>query len=130
MPELPTASNKLDSIQIGANTNGGLGGDDDVFAAGGKWEDEEERRFFEDVQDLRDFVPRAVLGVEEDEQDKKEDEEGQEQKRKKEDEEEVKRLEEELKGLEIKEEEGVKAKKTEPAESSAEAAVDDDEDGE
>ena len=27
-----------------------------------KWEDEEERRFFEDIQDLRDFVPKSVLG--------------------------------------------------------------------
>ena len=61
MPELPTASNKLDSIQIGTNAGGGLGGDDDVFIAGGKWEDGEERRFFEDVQDLREGVYSGKL---------------------------------------------------------------------
>jgi hypothetical protein len=33
-------------------------------ASGGKWEDEEEKRFFEDIQDLKDFVPASVLGVE------------------------------------------------------------------
>lgn len=34
------------------------------MASGGKWEDEEEKRFFEDIQDLKDFVPASVLGVE------------------------------------------------------------------
>jgi regulator of nonsense transcripts 2 len=41
-----------------------LGGDDEIVASGGKWEDEEEKRFFEDIQDLKDFVPASVLGVE------------------------------------------------------------------
>ena len=41
-----------------------LGGDDEIVAIGGKWEDEEEKRFFEDIQDLKDFVPASVLGVE------------------------------------------------------------------
>jgi regulator of nonsense transcripts 2 len=30
---------------------------------GGRWEDEEERRFYEDVQDLKDYVPSSVLGI-------------------------------------------------------------------
>lgn len=34
------------------------------MVSGGKWEDEEEKRFFEDIQDLKDFVPASVLGVE------------------------------------------------------------------
>lgn len=29
------------------------------------WEDEEERRFYEDVIDLREFVPGGILGVKE-----------------------------------------------------------------
>jgi regulator of nonsense transcripts 2 len=64
MPDLPAASNKGDTIGIGIG-NGGPGGDGDetIFHAGGKWEDEEERRFYEDVQDLKDFVPKAVLGL-------------------------------------------------------------------
>jgi regulator of nonsense transcripts 2 len=66
MPDLPAASNKSDTIGIGIGA-GGLGGDgeDTIFHTGGKWEDEEERRFYEDVQDLKDFVPKAVLGLEE-----------------------------------------------------------------
>ncbi len=34
-------------------------------ASGAKWEDEEERRFFEDLQDLQDFVSKGQLGIEE-----------------------------------------------------------------
>jgi regulator of nonsense transcripts 2 len=66
MPDLPAASNKSDTIGIGIGA-GGLGGDgeDTIFHTGGKWEDEEERRFYEDIQDLKDFVPKAVLGLEE-----------------------------------------------------------------
>jgi regulator of nonsense transcripts 2 len=49
---------------IGTNSGGRLDDDDDSLAtSGGKWEDEEERRFFEDIQDLKDFVPKSVLGL-------------------------------------------------------------------
>ncbi|KAG1770609.1 hypothetical protein EV702DRAFT_1202376 [Suillus placidus] len=53
MPSLPTVSQKSDSIQIGANA---ISGDDEdpLANSGGKWEDEEECRFFEDIQDLKD----------------------------------------------------------------------------
>ncbi|KAG1777245.1 hypothetical protein EV702DRAFT_1197573 [Suillus placidus] len=55
MPSLPTVSQKSDSIQIRANAI--LGDDEDPLAnSGGKWEDEEERRFFEDIQDLKDHA--------------------------------------------------------------------------
>ncbi|KIY66874.1 ARM repeat-containing protein [Cylindrobasidium torrendii FP15055 ss-10] len=65
MPELPTAAHKSDSIQIGTNASSIFAnGDNDDVTYGGKWEDEEERRFFEDVQDIKDFVPRSVLGLE------------------------------------------------------------------
>ena len=63
-PSLPTTSQKSDSILICSNPNQLLGGDDEIVTSGGKWEDEEEKRFFEDIQDLKDFVPASVLGVE------------------------------------------------------------------
>ena len=63
MPTLPTQSQKSDSINI---SSGGQGDSQDViFSSGGRWEDEEERKFFEDIQDLRDFVPKSVLGIDE-----------------------------------------------------------------
>ncbi len=34
-----------------------------MIVVGGKWEDEEERRYYEDVQDLKDYVPSSVLGI-------------------------------------------------------------------
>lgn len=70
---------------------------DEILTTGGKWEDEEERRFFEDVQDLKDFVPSSVLGVEEevDEEETKE----LEQERVEREKEEVRKLEEELEKL-------------------------------
>ncbi|KAJ7076399.1 armadillo-type protein [Mycena belliarum] len=103
LPSLPTNSQKSDSILIGSNRSNNLGGDDadEVMGSGGKWEDEEERRFFEDVQDLKDFVPRGVLGI--DEVDGKEadsDSEGEREKERIEKEkEEVRKLEEELEHL-------------------------------
>jgi anion-transporting ArsA/GET3 family ATPase len=51
---------------IGTNSGGRLEDDDESsLTSGGKWEDEEERRFFEDIQDLKDFVPKSVLGLDE-----------------------------------------------------------------
>ena len=67
LPSLPTSSHASSSIQIGNNTGSILNDDADelvLAASGGKWEDEEERRFFEDIQDLREVVPKSILGVE------------------------------------------------------------------
>jgi regulator of nonsense transcripts 2 len=71
------------------------------MGSGGKWEDEEERRFFEDVQDLKDFVPRGVLGIDETEgKDSDNDLDGEKEKERIEKEkEEVRKLEEELENL-------------------------------
>lgn len=62
MPHLPTVAEQTSSIGLadGSSSRGGEG--DDVTAVG-KWEDEEERRFYEDVPDLKDFVPKSILGV-------------------------------------------------------------------
>jgi regulator of nonsense transcripts 2 len=105
MPILPSSSSTGNSIQIGTNT-GALFSDDAeeaAFAAlGGKWEDEEERRFFEDIQDLREIVPKSILGIEDSKEIAKEiDETDAEAKRNAEDEE-VKKLQEELAGLEAR----------------------------
>ncbi|KAG2345664.1 ARM repeat-containing protein [Suillus weaverae] len=100
MPSLPTVSQKSDSIQIGANAVSG--DDEDPLAnSGGKWEDEEERRFFEDIQDLKDFVPKSVLGIESDEKEDKEVAEEREKAEKEKADAEAKKLEEELEGLKL-----------------------------
>ncbi|KAJ6587022.1 transcription factor [Mycena vulgaris] len=103
LPSLPTNSQKSDSILIGSNRSNHLAGEDtdEVMGSGGKWEDEEERRFFEDVQDLKDFVPRGVLGIDEMEgKESDSDPEGEKEKERIEKEkEEVRKLEEELERL-------------------------------
>jgi regulator of nonsense transcripts 2 len=102
MPTLPTSSSTGNSIQIGTSTGALLSDDAEeaAFAAlGGKWEDEEERRFFEDIQDLREIVPKSILGIEDSKDVKGLDENDAEAKKNAEDEE-VRRLEEELAGLE------------------------------
>ena len=92
---------------IGSNAGKGLGEDGELTlsTAGGKWEDEEERRFFEDIQDLRDFVPKSMLGLE-DGEDKTSP--GEEEKKPDEDlKVDMKKLDEELAGLENKVANGV-----------------------
>jgi regulator of nonsense transcripts 2 len=96
LPSLPTASQKSDSILIGSNSNQ-LNDPEEIMTTGGKWEDEEERRFFEDIQDIKDFVPSSVLGVEghpEGEESKEVERERAEREK-----EEVRKLEEELEKL-------------------------------
>ena len=103
MPTLPTSSSAGNSIQIGTSTGGLLSDDSDeaAFAAlGGKWEDEEERRFFEDIQDLREVVPKSILGIEESTEAIKENIETETDAKKNAEDEEVKRLREELEVLE------------------------------
>ena len=103
MPTLPTSSSTGNSIQIGTNTGALLSDDAEeaAFAAlGGKWEDEEERRFFEDIQDLREIVPKSILGIEDIKDVVKEIDESDAEAKKTAEDEEVKRLQEELAGLE------------------------------
>ena len=99
LPSLPTTSQKSDSILIGSNSNQLLEGDDEIMASGGKWEDEEEKRFFEDIQDLKDFVPASVLGVEGTYEAGEDDAKELEQERLEREKEEVRKLEEELEKL-------------------------------
>ncbi len=106
MPTLPTSSSTGNSIQIGTNTGVLLSDDAEeaAFAAlGGKWEDEEERRFFEDIQDLREIVPKSILGIEDTKDVVKECHESDAEAKKNAEDEEVKKLQEELAGLEAQE---------------------------
>lgn len=96
---MPTVSQKSDSILIGSNSNQINGESDEILITGGKWEDEEERRFYEDVQDLKDFVPSSVLGVESAAEG--EDSKEAEQERVDREKEEVRKLEEELENLSV-----------------------------
>ena len=70
MPYLSkTANGKAgDSIAISLDSSSSLMRDSEEWVPGGKWEDDEERRFYEDLADLKDFVPKTVLGVEVDEE--------------------------------------------------------------
>lgn len=128
MPKLQTASHKTDSIQIGSNTGSSLGADselnDDI--RGGKWEDEEERRFFEDIIDLKDYVPRGVLGIEDDDQDDSQGESKEEKEKKEKErvEEEVRKLEEELADMEVNE--GVNGASGPAPEAEGEEGTDED----
>ncbi|KZT24214.1 ARM repeat-containing protein [Neolentinus lepideus HHB14362 ss-1] len=102
MPELPTITQKSESILIGGGTNG-LSDDIDesLLTVGGKWEDDEERRFFEDILDLKDMVPKSVLGIEEEKDAEKDEEEKKKEKER--EEEEVRKLEKEIEGLSLAE---------------------------
>jgi regulator of nonsense transcripts 2 len=64
MPHLPEASHKADSI--GLSTGDRLRFDDTdgmSVGRGSQWEDEEERKFYEDLIDLKDWVPRSFLNI-------------------------------------------------------------------
>ena len=96
-----------------------------LAASGGKWEDEEERRFFEDIQDLREVVPKSILGVEDVKDEKEEKGEEEVERARKAEEEEVRKLEEELAGLKDKEHEVTKTNGINGDEAEAESDLDD-----
>jgi regulator of nonsense transcripts 2 len=63
LPHLPSASEQTNSILLlDGGSSRGTGAEEVTNA--GKWEDEEERRYYEEFTDLKDFVPRSILGVE------------------------------------------------------------------
>lgn len=96
LPDLPNNARKTDSLQIGVSSSNNPGGEesDEIYTTGGKWEDDEERKFFEEVQDLRDFVPKSVLGL--DDADKATDDDSE---KAVEQEKELRKLDEELQRL-------------------------------
>jgi len=106
---------------IGSNAGRDFGEDGELtMSTGGKWEDEEERRFFEDIQDLREYAPKGMLGLE-DGEDKTSPEE--EEKKLEEDlKVDMEKLDEELAGLENKVANGV----TEEASTNGEISDEED----
>ncbi|KAL7411066.1 armadillo-type protein [Mrakia frigida] len=76
----------------------------DDIPVGGMWEDEEERKFYEDIVDLSEFVPGGILGVKEKTEDEKEKdkavEAGAEQERKEREEKEADDIQRQLESLE------------------------------
>jgi len=68
------------------------------------WEDEEERKFYEDIVDLSEFVPGGILGVKEKTEDEKEKdkavEAGVEQERKEREEKDADDIQRQLESLE------------------------------
>lgn len=116
MPSLPTQTLKTDSIQL-SSASGNHDAHEELYVSGGKWEDEEERKFFEDLQDLRDFVPKSLLGLDEKGEKATGDEDGntsesaqaekeREKLEREREEEDVRKIEEELRKLKIREEKG------------------------
>lgn len=105
MPSLPTESQKTDSIQL-SSTGGQQDSQEDLYVSGGKWEDEEERRFYEDIQDLRDYVPKSILGIDEDEKAAPEADDANHNEREKQVDEDVKQIEDELSRLQMTHAEG------------------------
>lgn len=104
MPNLPTNTQKNESVLL-LSTGTGLSQDNEaLYPAGGKWEDEEERRFHEDVQDLKDFVPKSVLGLDGTDKDKDKDKEqdaSAKQKKEAQERAEIQKLEKEIEGLKL-----------------------------
>lgn len=62
MPHLPSSSEQASSILLLDGSSSRAQEPEEVTSAG-KWEDEEERRFYEDLADLKDFVPKTFLGI-------------------------------------------------------------------
>lgn len=61
MPTLPTASQKSESVLM-LSTGTGLNQEEEtILPTTSKWMDEEERKHFEEILDLRDYVPLVVL---------------------------------------------------------------------
>jgi regulator of nonsense transcripts 2 len=65
MPTLRAAQQQQTSIGVStAGTALGSAAEDmTVYPAGGVWEDDEEQKFYEDLPDLADFLPRNALGI-------------------------------------------------------------------
>ncbi|KIJ40979.1 hypothetical protein M422DRAFT_209705 [Sphaerobolus stellatus SS14] len=121
MPTLPTNTQKNESVLL-LSTGNTHHESEEVYPAGGKWEDEEERRFHEDLQDLKDFVPKSVLGLDASDKDKdgkEKDDDKEKEKREEEEQAEIQRLEKEIEGLQLN---GV----DKPVNGHVEAAEEDD----
>ena len=62
-PTLPTAASLSKSALQIVETTSSFTVHDDGPIEGGIWDDEEEKRFYEDLPDLKDLVPASLLGI-------------------------------------------------------------------
>ncbi|KAF9507074.1 hypothetical protein BS47DRAFT_1321476 [Hydnum rufescens UP504] len=102
LPHLPSASEQTNSILLlDGGSSRGTGAEEVTNA--GKWEDEEERRYYEEFADLKDFIPRSILGVESAQSDVAKVGSGESDgvKRKEKEEQELKRLEVEMENMRL-----------------------------
>jgi len=61
MPHLPMNTAKGDTIGLSSgNANRGGAEEDTYLGRGSQWEDEEERKFYEDLTDLKDLLPKSI----------------------------------------------------------------------
>jgi regulator of nonsense transcripts 2 len=64
MPTLKAAAQQQMSIGVSSATSTlGQTEEANVYPSGGVWEDDEEQRFYEDLTDLADFIPKSALGI-------------------------------------------------------------------
>ena len=96
MPSLPTAASLAKSgLQI-VQGQSSFTVREDGAVPGGIWDDEEERRFYEEFLDLRQVVPAGLLGVKDDKPLGEEAEKNQREEKQKQDEEDIRRQLEQL----------------------------------
>ncbi|KDQ21888.1 hypothetical protein BOTBODRAFT_50425 [Botryobasidium botryosum FD-172 SS1] len=103
LPKLPSSSVQASSILVLDGSSRAGQEDREDLTGLSKWEDDEERKFYEDIPDLKDFVPRSVLGIEDDgKKDTGEKSEAEsKEKEKARQEEEIRRLEQKMESLAV-----------------------------
>ncbi|GAA6002946.1 uncharacterized protein JCM10292_000260 [Rhodotorula paludigena] len=75
LPVLPSLQSTLNTAFVTAGSSGATAGEGDLGPQS-LWADEEEKKFYEDLRELRGEVPAAVLGVAEDSKEKEGEKEG------------------------------------------------------
>ncbi|GAA5823590.1 hypothetical protein JCM3770_003517 [Rhodotorula araucariae] len=68
LPVLPSLQSSLNPSFVTAGSSGAAGTGNEDLGPQSLWADEEEKKFYEDLRELRGEVPTAILGVAEDEQ--------------------------------------------------------------
>ena len=60
MPHLPISTSRGDSIGLSSGNVNRTGEDEGYLGRGSQWEDEEERKFYEELIDLKNLLPKGV----------------------------------------------------------------------
>lgn len=63
LPVLPSLQSSLNPSFVTAGSSGAAGTGNDDLGPQSLWADDEERKFYEDLRELRGEVPSAILGV-------------------------------------------------------------------